>query len=285
MRLVEFGSGPLLVLIPGIQGRWQYLGPAVDALASSFRVVTFPLCGEPDCDVRFDPALGFDNDARIILEAIDRHGFERAIICGISFGGLPAIRFAATHPERTAALVLVSTPGPQWRLRPRHEVYARKSWLFGPLFLVESPFRVFREIRAALPTWRARWEFVRWQLGTLARSPLSPARMAARAALIAGTDIVPDCARVRAATLLVTGERDLDRIVRVDATLAYLRLVAGARHATIENTGHLGSITRAALFASIVKEFVESLGDAGMDVERRTEVLRCNNQSGNPDAA
>ena len=35
------------MLIPGIQGRWEYIGPAVDALASSFRVITFALCDEP----------------------------------------------------------------------------------------------------------------------------------------------------------------------------------------------------------------------------------------------
>ena len=28
----RYGSGPPLVLIPGIQGRWEYLRPAIDAL-------------------------------------------------------------------------------------------------------------------------------------------------------------------------------------------------------------------------------------------------------------
>ncbi len=39
----EFGQGPPLVLIPGIQGRWEYLRPAIDALSRTFRVLTFPL--------------------------------------------------------------------------------------------------------------------------------------------------------------------------------------------------------------------------------------------------
>ena len=259
MKLVEFGNGPPLVLIPGIQGRWEYARPAIDALSSSFRVLTFSLCGEAGSDRHDDPGLGFENDARLVLAALDRQRIERATICGISFGGLPAVRFAATHADRSAALVLVSTPGPQWRLRTRHEVYARMPWLFGPLFLVESPFRLYAEIVAALPP-RARWRFARWQLSTLARAPLSPARMATRAALIAGTDIVPDCDRVHAPTLVVTGERDLDRVVRVDRTLEYLRLIATARHTTIERTGHLGAITRAETFASIVSSFVESVG-------------------------
>ena len=43
MDLVDRGSGPPLVLIPGLQGRWEYLRPAVDALSASFRVLTFSL--------------------------------------------------------------------------------------------------------------------------------------------------------------------------------------------------------------------------------------------------
>ena len=43
MQIIDRGSGPPLVLIPGLQGRWEYLRPAVDALSSCFRVLTFSL--------------------------------------------------------------------------------------------------------------------------------------------------------------------------------------------------------------------------------------------------
>jgi 3-oxoadipate enol-lactonase len=263
--MVDIGNGPPLVLIPGIQGRWEYLRPAIDVLARTFRVLTFPLCGERACEQTFDPSLGFDNDARQALAVLNRCGIERAAICGISFGGLPAIRFAATHPERTSALVLVSTPGPQWRLRPRHLLYARLPWLFGPLFLAESPFRLRREMAAAFPERRARWRFARCQLATLAGSPLSPTRMAERAALIATTDVIADCGRVAAPTLVVTGDRALDRVVSVDRTRAYLELIPGARHVILERTGHLGSITRPHAFAALVREFTTQSGAGQRD--------------------
>ena len=73
--------------------------------------------------------------------------------------------------------------------------------------------------------------------------------MAARAQLIVNTDIVADCSRVTAPTLVVTGERALDRVVPVDGTLAYVPLIAGARHQTLARTGHLGSITTPEAFA------------------------------------
>ena len=258
MKLIDTGNGPPLVLIPGIQGRWEYVRPAIEALAISFRTLTFPLCGERGSTGSADPARGLDPYVQQIATALDRAGIERATICGISFGGLPAIRFASLHPERTSALILASVPGTSWQLRPRHRIYARAPWLFGPLFLAESPFRLRAELQSAFPDPGARWRFLRWQIGNLARAPLSPTRMAQRAAVIASARLRDDCARVTAPTLIVTGERDLDRVVSVDVTREYVDLIAGARHTTLDRTGHLGSITRPDAFAALVREFVEA---------------------------
>ena len=263
MALIDLGNGPPLVLIPGIQGRWEYLEPAIDALAELFRVLTFPLSGEQGCEATVDSTIGIDNDAHQVEAVLDRLGIRRATICGISFGGLPAIRFAAMHPERTSALVLVSTPGPGWRLRPRHCFYARWPRLFGPLFLAESPFRLRAELAAALPTLRGRWRFARWQLGTLIRAPLSLGRMATRASLMTSVDLLDDCVRVTAPTLVVAGEQALDRVLRVEGTPAYVKLISGARSVVLERTGHLGSVTRPELFASIVCDFLDRSGRAG----------------------
>jgi 3-oxoadipate enol-lactonase len=257
MMAVEIGQGPPLVVVPGIQGRWEYARPAIEALARSFRVFTSSLSGEPDCPSRFESAKAFDNEASRLLALLDERGIERAIVCGISYGGLPAIRFAATRPERTSALILVSTPGPAWRLQRRHRVYARAPWLFGPLFLAESPLRLRREVAAAFPRLRARVDFARWQIGTMRRAPLSPSRMAARARLIGHGSSAADCSRVTAPTLIITGEAGLDRVVPVHGTLEYLNRIDGARHVTLEGTGHLGSITKPETFALVVREFVE----------------------------
>ncbi|MEO8258530.1 MAG: alpha/beta hydrolase [Acidobacteriota bacterium] len=255
MVVIDTGNGPPLVLVPGIQGRWEYVRPALDALAASFRTLTFPLCGERGAGGSADPDRGLDPYVQQIAGALDRAGIARAVICGISFGGLPAIRFAAQYPHRTSALILASVPGPSWQLRPRHRFYARAPWLFGPLFLAESPFRLSGELRSAFPNAAARRRFLGWQLGTLARAPLSPARMAGRAALIASARLSDDCARITAPTLIVTGEQHLDRVVPVDGTREYLQLIAGAQQTTLEHSGHLGSITRPELFATLVRDF------------------------------
>jgi pimeloyl-ACP methyl ester carboxylesterase len=206
--------------------------------------------------VRFDPARRFDNYRDQIERVLDDRGIDRAAICGVSFGGLAALRFAATRRARTASLILASTPGPFFRLRKRHEVYVRMPWIFGPVFLAETPRRVRREIAAALPDWSGRWRFTQWQLRTIVGAPLSLTRMAERGRLLVALDASADCRRVEAPTLVVTGEPRLDYVAPVDSTSRFLECIAGARGVVLEGTGHLGTITKPRAFAALVERFI-----------------------------
>jgi pimeloyl-ACP methyl ester carboxylesterase len=259
MTLCDRGQGDPLVLVPGIQGRWEYMRPTVDALATSFRVLTFSLCGEPGSSHHLDPAAGLNNDAAQVLGVLDQHNIERATICGVSFGGLVALRFAARFPDRVSTLVLASTPAPVWRLRRRHQVYSRLPWIFGPLFLAETPWRLRAEITAAMPDRRMRWRLRRHALRTFAAAPLSPGRMAARARLIDGIDMREECAAITAPTLVITGESPLDHVVPADGSSAYVRLIPNSRLVVLERSGHIGSITRPHAFAALVRDFIDGL--------------------------
>jgi 3-oxoadipate enol-lactonase len=249
VHLIDRGSGPPLVLIPGLQGRWEYLRPAVDALSASFRVLTFSLGAGIG---------GLDRYVDQVAAAMAAAHIERATICGVSFGGLIALRFAAQHPNRCASLILASTPGPKLRLRSRHQTYLRAPWLFGPLFVVETPFRLRPEVRAAFPDAAARRRFSWQALKTALGARVSLSQMAARARMISAEDVTPDCARITAPTLVVTGEKDLDHVVPVEGSNEYLRLIPNARAVVLERSGHLGSITRPEAFAAIVRDFTEA---------------------------
>src|SRR5258708_1793303 len=152
MLTIERGSGEPLIFIPGLHGRWEYMRPAVDALAQSHRVITFPLNDEPSADSPFPRRAGLDAYVAHVRAILDATQIERATICGVSFGGLIALHFAAMMPERASALVTASTPGPRFHLRRRHRLSARWPWLFGLLFAAESPFRLRAEIKAAAGT-------------------------------------------------------------------------------------------------------------------------------------
>ena len=256
MQIIDRGHGDALVLVPGIQGRWEYMGPAIDALSTSHRVITFPLCGERGSDRQFDAGRGLDNFVDQIDAVLDNRGLRRAVICGVSFGGLVALRFAARRPARTSALILVSAPGPAFQPAKRHRLYARAPVVFGLVFVAEIPGRVHDELAVALPDGRARRQFSWRQIRTFARAPISLSRMAARSMLMCESGARDDCAQVVAPTLVVTGERHLDRVVPVDGTSEYARLIPGARLVRIERTGHVGYISRPDAFVRIVSEFL-----------------------------
>jgi pimeloyl-ACP methyl ester carboxylesterase len=256
MRFIERGSGSPLVFVTSMHGRWEYAQPTIDALARHFRVIAFSLCDERSAAFPFDRSRAADSYLAQIDAAIDRTGAGRAIVCGVSFGGVLALRFAASRPERVSALVIASSPGPGFHLRPKHEVYARLPWLFGPLFLAESPWRLRRELRAAFPSRTSRLAFKLWAVRTFLSAPLSLSRMAARARLISTFDLARDCTRVIAPTLVVTGEPDLDRVVTVATTTELARRIQGATAVVLERSGHVGTITRPEAFAEIVRRFV-----------------------------
>ena len=272
-EIVERGHGTPLVLIPGVQGRWEYSRGLMDALARVYRVITFSLCDERTWDGHDECRM--DVFAEQVESTLDRLAIARAAIVGVSFGGLVALRVAATHPSRVSALVIVSAPGPQWHLRPRHDMYARLPWLFGPIFLAESPFRLRREVMAALPEWPARRRYLREQLRTIVTAPVSLARLAARARMIGAYDRVADCAKVSAPTLVIQGDDALDHVTGSGGTAEYATLIHGARLAQMEGTGHLGSVTRADDCAALVHRFIDdTVGDRESKERQREESQR-----------
>src|SRR5262249_43319170 len=251
MNVIDLGSGPPLVLIPGLQGRWEYMRGAVDALSRFFRVITFSLEG-----------TDYDSYADQVARALDEAGVDRAVVCGVSFGGLIAVRFASRHAARCAVLVLASTPRPALTLRPRHQVYLKAPWLLGPLFLAETPLRLHREIGVAIPERGARRRFAWDALRTLLSAPLPLGAMAARGRMVTTDAVAADCARITAPTLLITGEAHLDYVVPVAGSAEYVRLIPQARHTVLASTGHLGSITRPREFTALVRDFVQGHRDA-----------------------
>jgi pimeloyl-ACP methyl ester carboxylesterase len=252
-EIVERGSGAPLVLVPSIHGRWEYSRAIVESLARFYRVITFSLCDERTGRSGQQP---IDVFADQVESALDRLGLARAAIVGVSFGGLVALRFAATRPHRTVALAMVSAPGPRWHLLPRHDLYTRVPWLFAPVFVVESPFRLGHEVLVALPGWRERGKHLAELMRTIVTAPVSFSRMAARARLIASYDRVADCARVTAPTLIVHGDDVLDHVTGSGGTAEYEQLIAGARLVRMPRTGHLGSVTHPDECADLVHRFL-----------------------------
>jgi pimeloyl-ACP methyl ester carboxylesterase len=246
-----------LVLIPGIQGRWEWMQPAVEELAKDWRVIPCSLPGEPGAKAA--PNGSFDSFVGYIDGVLDAASAERAVICGLSFGGLIAVRYAARRPARTEALILVSSLGPHWKPTPKLARYMESPTLSSPLFFAGAFGRLWPELRVTFPDVGQRLRFCAAALARVLKAPPIPWRMSHRAQLAAREQFESDCARVQAPTLVITGERGLDRVVRYDETMEYVSLITGARLHVLERTGHLGMISAPARFAAAVTRFGQTL--------------------------
>jgi pimeloyl-ACP methyl ester carboxylesterase len=270
MKIVDLGSGPPVVIVPGIQGRWEWMKPAVDALAEKCRVITFSLADEPTCHGRFDASRGFDCYVEQIREAMEQAGVGRACICGVSYGGLIAASFAARHTDRVSSLMLVSALPPTWTPDARARFYLRAPRLLMPLFVVAS-LRMYKEIAAARPGRLNALSAAAAHATTVLTHMLSPARMARRVHLLEQRGAMRGLERISVPTLVLTGEAGLDRVVPVRLTEEYLRILPHAERVTLVRTGHLGLITRPREFADATAPFVErhAGGPPVRDAERK----------------
>jgi pimeloyl-ACP methyl ester carboxylesterase len=238
----------------------------VDQLARSFRVLSFSLAGDPGSGSRIDPRLGFDSFVAQIDRVLERAAVESATICGISYGGLIAYRYATLRPTRVRHLVLASALPPDYEPDHRFRFYERAPRLLFPIFVVGSARRVSPELRRALPRWTDRARNAMAQGGRVLGAPASPRRMIERLRLLERTDFATRT-RITAPTLVLTGESGLDRTVPVNLTERYLRVIPGAERAWLPHTGHMGTVTRPDEFARLVHDFVVRHEDPMNDLD------------------
>jgi pimeloyl-ACP methyl ester carboxylesterase len=254
--MIDIGRGAPVVLIPGLQGRWEWMQPTVELLAEHYRVISYSLCDERSSPCACDETLGFENYVQQVGTVLDRAGLERATLIGVSYGGLIATEFAARHPERVSNLVLASALPTDWTPDARARFYMRAPRLLSPVFVVTSPLRLQPEVRAAFPGLRDRLRFMLGHGLRVARAPMSAAKMARRIQW-AGAYRFADPSAVIAPVLVVTGEPALDRVVPVEVSERNIARLRAARHVVLPRTGHLGIVTRPERFRTVVDDFLK----------------------------
>jgi 3-oxoadipate enol-lactonase len=111
-RYAAWGDGPPLVLVPGLAGGFDLLGPLIRSLAKNYRVISYQLRGEDDCfELRRRSGIG--DLVEDLREFLDWYGLERPPVAGLSFGGVLALELAVRRPTRIGALV-VQGVGPRF---------------------------------------------------------------------------------------------------------------------------------------------------------------------------
>lgn len=129
LRIVESGAGFPVVFQHGLGGDAAQVADNFPDAPSVHRI-TLECRGQGVSTAGAARPFSIAMFAGDVLEAADALGLERFIIGGISMGAAIALRIAARHPERIAALVL-----------------ARPAWLFEP---TPENMRPYAEVASAL---------------------------------------------------------------------------------------------------------------------------------------
>jgi 3-oxoadipate enol-lactonase len=250
------GEGPEIVLLhEGIcdSRMWD---PQWEKFTRSHRVLRFDFRGYGRSPLEPGPYAG----GRDVIDLLDRYGFERTALVGVSLGGRVALEIALAAPERAAALVLVGSglPGHEWSeemkatweeeeaalragdLDAAVEVSLR-AWVDGPR---RRPDDVDAEVRARVAEMQRR-----------AYELQLPVEEDEEELLV--EDVSERLGEIKAPTLVLTGEEDRPDIQAIADRLA--REIPGARRAAIANTAHVPSMERPEEFDQLVLGFLGSV--------------------------
>jgi pimeloyl-ACP methyl ester carboxylesterase len=263
-RYLTAGEGPPLLLLHGVGDDASDWPRAMIYLTHSHRIYAPDLPGSggsagPPAE-RYSPAFF----GRFVGAFMDALGVDRAAVVGNSLGGLAALRFALSEPERVAALGLVAPAGLGRRVNPALRSLSLPG--YGGLAVAwgkRRPGAAQRALgRSALVfsrPWRAPRGWFKEQY-RLARLPgfleaqLATAR--SQVGLKGQREVLLDrLPELEAPTLVVWGERD-----RVLPPSQARESMAWLRNGTLElvpDCGHLPQVEQPERFASGLARFLD----------------------------
>jgi 3-oxoadipate enol-lactonase len=248
------GEGRPVLLLHGFTNHafaWAaQLGPLVHA---GHRAILPDLDGHgrsPPAD-RVTTVAALAEDAVALL---DHLWIERAVVCGLSLGGMVAQQLAVAAPERVAGLVVANS-------RPEADTPELREAVSGWIALLEQPDGPRKRLAATWPilvnaafrespTGAAAYEA--WA-AVLARIPGASLGNVARG--MTAFNVVERLAGVRAPTLVVSGEED--RLIPPAASRAIAERIAGAAFHVIPGAGHISNLDSPAAFNGLMLDFLE----------------------------
>lgn len=223
------GSGPPLVLVPGLACSHLYFGPVQRALAEHFEVWAYdpPGHGYSRAPVGAYTKLGELSDH--LAAWLEAAQLAEVVLFGHSQGAEIAVDLAARRPHLVSSLVLCAPTGiPEYPSIAGQILNLARDALREPASL--APLVLQSYLRAG--TYRA-WRLLCDQLHHQS---------------------VPNLHRIKAPVLLVTGSRD--PIIRPRLAAVMAEIVPDSRWIEVQGGAHAVHYSHAARVAMVVQQFV-----------------------------
>lgn len=232
------GGDPAIVLLHGLLfdgGMWR---GQVEALSALGRVVVIDGPGHGKSEP--PPRFTIEEHADALLDALGDLDVARALIVGLSWGGMVGMRLALQHPAKVAGLALLDTSAERQTLaeRIRYRAFValhRRVGIPYGMFLKEvAPLMFARRTLAERPelietTYRRTMGFDREGVSR-----------ASLAVVVHRTSILEKLGNIRVPTLVMCGRED--QATTPDKSENIARAIPGARLVMLDDVGHMSTI-------------------------------------------
>jgi 3-oxoadipate enol-lactonase/4-carboxymuconolactone decarboxylase len=242
-------DSPALLFIHAVGTSLRIWDGVVDALSFAGPVLRYDLRGHGLSEVG-DTPYEVARLARDALDLLDQLGIGSAVVCGLSVGGLVAQELALAAPSRVRALVLCATAarigtvdGWQTRIDQVREGGLRS---ITDLVMTRWFSPRYRELEP---------DAVRGHRCLLERT--SPEGYLATLSALAQADLTDRVGRVRAPTLVISGELDEATPPASGSQLA--SLIPGATFELLAGVSHIFSVEKPRELAALIDDFVAGL--------------------------
>ena len=229
---------PAIVLLHGLLfdgGMWR---GQLEALSPLGRVVVMDGPGHGKSEP--PPRFALEEHADALCDAFGELAIERALVVGLSWGGMVGMRLALQHPAKVSGLALLDTSAerPSLAERVRYRAFVAIHRRVGvphgmflkavaPLMFARRTLRERPEL--ALATYRRTMGFDR---EGVARASL--------AVVVHRTDVLQRLASVQVPTLVMCGRED--RATTPDKSENIARAIPGARLVMLDEVGHMSAL-------------------------------------------
>ncbi len=249
---------PAIVLLHGLLfdgGMWN---GSLEPLAKIGRVVVLDGPGHGKSEPA--PRFALEDHADALFDAFGELGIRRAVVVGLSWGGMVGMRLALQHPAKVAALAVLDSSAEvdpfamRLRCRALLSLHRRIGIPYG-LFRRDVAPLVFSQRTIAERPDLLEESYRRgmgWDRDSVVRAGL--------AVLVHRKNILPELGRIRVPTLVLCGREDNATPLKRSEAIA--RAIPGSRLVTLEGLGHMSVLEDPAAVNALLVPFVRASVEA-----------------------
>ena len=242
-------DGTPLVLVNSLGTDLRIWDDVLVQLGPGLRALTYDKRGHGLSDLTSD-SYELDVHADDLIALAHHAGFDRFAICGVSMGGMIAMRVAARCPQKVLALVLCDTA---------HAIGTAESWNQRIATVESSGMAAISEAiveRWVSPGYKARRpaDFAGWR--NMVERCLKEGYVAG-CVTVRETNLIDDLGLIVAPTLILAGEYDVPTPPPLVRDLS--RYIKDSRFELIKEAGHVPPLEQPELLARRIKTHLQEV--------------------------